>query len=812
MAAVSPPPLARSHTRDSGRSERTSFGDRYRPGYSQERSPEFLRRRDSDIDLLRRTSISRDTKIRNEGMAADFDYSKVPKGPKGGRRGLEPVPDTARRVPHIFISREGVPVLGSTIGHLTKRLKRYQPFDVKIDDSGYYVLFPDTISGRTALQECYRQFNMQKLWDYTMLMTPFKDGLPPTESPFARRVRQATPTSPQPAARREASMVPSVPSVPSAGQESSDYEPLELDDPARSSPAVETLSNETRDELVKFTAPVAPQALTPNNENPERPTKRQKLGSTVSTEAIPQTKTRTAEVPESPSGLDVTHDDMMLDASEVLQALQATDRGQPVKSIERDLATPVKNHASNCSQCGKRILAGVSPAADIQALCLKCRRPSIAEEPRRSSAYSIPETPDPNTFAGASTINGVDHDEPEVVEDGPSALPKPQPSTPSKPSEPSASMSTPGSSSKRSVRSSRPNYTNSELAGMALLDAPGHRLPANEICKWIADHIPGYDFADKTSKWQSHISATLSAGSKGNRPLFEKQDRREDDPAGKGNFWALRRGEEHRIKPYSSSKPDAEAATNSERSVTSKKFRNQIIKLLEAHRPEYESFTDEDLEMIKAVLPIEHVEFEPSRSRFNTEWPGIHEFISWCQNDGHFRIEDAIDSFSDVKPVSIQHMISMHHIFYELLLLNLYEYKELPAGTLGNDLRDFRELGKRWQDFHLDQAKRRNEAIQLHQAKQLNQVKQQKEILTILWEATRRCYGFLSASLHAPSWISFFYVGTVCLALNWLIGGMRSSEAQYDDVQAAAPAQDRPGTPHYSAPHLQTSPNITKGD
>lgn len=506
MAAVSPPPLARSHTRDSGRSERTSFGDRYRPGYSQERSPEFLRRRDSDIDLLRRTSISRDTKIRNEGMAADFDYSKVPKGPKGGRRGLEPVPDTARRVPHIFISREGVPVLGSTIGHLTKRLKRYQPFDVKIDDSGYYVLFPDTISGRTALQECYRQFNMQKLWDYTMLMTPFKDGLPPTESPFARRVRQATPTSPQPAARREASMVPSVPSVPSAGQESSDYEPLELDDPARSSPAVETLSNETRDELVKFTgqglqavfpshnerrtspgnaelpyhrsnwlespslrqirhssrtgddnlsvqswrtgsdrsstgtsrstsarcyickkpsaldtnplvncgtckrryhrgchnpvvpvlpglppdpawqcyrctrkarveprtipapAPVAPQALTPNNENPERPTKRQKLGSTVSTEAIPQTKTRTAEVPESPSGLDVTHDDMMLDASEVLQALQATDRGQPVKSIERDLATPVKNHASNCSQCGKRILAGVSPAADIQAL------------------------------------------------------------------------------------------------------------------------------------------------------------------------------------------------------------------------------------------------------------------------------------------------------------------------------------------------------------------------------------------------------------------------------------------------------------
>lgn len=471
---------------------------------------------------------------------------------------------------------------------------------------------------------------------------------------------------------------------------------------------------------------------------------------------------------------------------------------------------------------------GASDLAVLTPDSLKCRRPSIAEEPRRSSAYSIPETPDPNvsvlsemapvepryqgvvdvnmedlaspvverrprqkvinrkssaidlapkktqpdvlavnnsdhdepelvensaspvvgrlqnttfdkrshvidlepkqTFAGASTINGVDHDEPEVVEDGPSALPKPQPSTPSKPSEPSASMSTPGSSSKRSVRSSRPNYTNSELAGMALLDAPGHRLPANEICKWIADHIPGYDFADKTSKWQSHISATLSAGSKGNRPLFEKQDRREDDPAGKGNFWALRRGEEHRIKPYSSSKPDAEAATNSERSVTSKKFRNQIIKLLEAHRPEYESFTDEDLEMIKAVLPIEHVEFEPSRSRFNTEWPGIHEFISWCQNDGHFRIEDAIDSFSDVKPVSIQHMISMHHIFYELLLLNLYEYKELPAGTLGNDLRDFRELGKRWQDFHLDQAKRRNEAIQLHQAKQLNQVKQQKEV------------------------------------------------------------------------------------
>ncbi|TKA28951.1 hypothetical protein B0A50_03362 [Salinomyces thailandicus] len=86
---------------------------------------------------------------------------------------------------------------------------------------------------------------------------------------------------------------------------------------------------------------------------------------------------------------------------------------------------------------------------------------------------------------------------------------------------------------------SKPPYSYAELIGMAILRASNRRLTLAQIYKWISDNFCFYKTSE--SGWQNSIRHNLSLNKN-----FIKQERPKDDP-GKGNYWAIKPGEE---RPY----------------------------------------------------------------------------------------------------------------------------------------------------------------------------------------------------------------------------------------------------------------------
>lgn len=82
----------------------------------------------------------------------------------------------------------------------------------------------------------------------------------------------------------------------------------------------------------------------------------------------------------------------------------------------------------------------------------------------------------------------------------------------------------------------KPPYRYATLIGMAILRAPSRRLTLAQIYQWISDSFSFYNPAQ--TGWQNSIRHNLSLNSK-----FIKQERPKDDP-GKGNYWAIKPGEE----------------------------------------------------------------------------------------------------------------------------------------------------------------------------------------------------------------------------------------------------------------------------
>ena len=85
----------------------------------------------------------------------------------------------------------------------------------------------------------------------------------------------------------------------------------------------------------------------------------------------------------------------------------------------------------------------------------------------------------------------------------------------------------------------KPQHSYAELIGMAILRAPNRRLTLAQIYKWISDNFSFYKSTE--SGWQNSIRHNLSLNKN-----FIKQERPKDDP-GKGNYWAIKPGEE---RPY----------------------------------------------------------------------------------------------------------------------------------------------------------------------------------------------------------------------------------------------------------------------
>jgi histone-lysine N-methyltransferase SETD1 len=142
--------------------------------------------------------------------------ANVPKGPSGKGNGMRPsiaaalpqqmasrkpiynhliesapIKPSMKRTPYIFIAHQYVPVLGTTIDHLKKRLKSYQWTGVRCDRTGYYVAFDDSRRGEEEAVKCFKECHMNALFTYVMNMECQPYGDPDYErSPSPERVME----------------------------------------------------------------------------------------------------------------------------------------------------------------------------------------------------------------------------------------------------------------------------------------------------------------------------------------------------------------------------------------------------------------------------------------------------------------------------------------------------------------------------------------------------------------------------------------------------------------------------------------------
>lgn len=114
----------------------------------------------------------------------------APKAGSASTNGIEdePILGKIKRKPYIHIPNHSVPVLPTTIPHLKKRLKAYDWREVRVDATGYYVVFEDSKRGEDETERCFTECNKAALFTYKMGMECQKYGNPDYErSPSPER-------------------------------------------------------------------------------------------------------------------------------------------------------------------------------------------------------------------------------------------------------------------------------------------------------------------------------------------------------------------------------------------------------------------------------------------------------------------------------------------------------------------------------------------------------------------------------------------------------------------------------------------------
>ncbi|OAQ96293.1 hypothetical protein LLEC1_00141 [Akanthomyces lecanii] len=102
--------------------------------------------------------------------------------------------------PYIFIDCQSVPLLTSILPHMKKRLKNYAFNDIRIDKTGYYVIFSNSFTGKMEAERCFRAVNHTEFFTYNMSMqlclprtrasTPVDRKRSPSPERNNRRVQQ----------------------------------------------------------------------------------------------------------------------------------------------------------------------------------------------------------------------------------------------------------------------------------------------------------------------------------------------------------------------------------------------------------------------------------------------------------------------------------------------------------------------------------------------------------------------------------------------------------------------------------------------
>ncbi|CAI6100454.1 unnamed protein product [Clonostachys chloroleuca] len=72
--------------------------------------------------------------------------------------------------PYIFVTSEKVPLLPSIIPHMKKRLKNYALEEIRIDKTGFFIVFQNSYHGRSEAERCYRAVNHTEFFNYDMAM------------------------------------------------------------------------------------------------------------------------------------------------------------------------------------------------------------------------------------------------------------------------------------------------------------------------------------------------------------------------------------------------------------------------------------------------------------------------------------------------------------------------------------------------------------------------------------------------------------------------------------------------------------------
>lgn len=72
--------------------------------------------------------------------------------------------------PYIYIAGDSVPVLTSIVPHMKKRLKNYGFEDIRLDKSGYYIVFRNSFTGKSEAERCFRAVNHTEFFNYDMTM------------------------------------------------------------------------------------------------------------------------------------------------------------------------------------------------------------------------------------------------------------------------------------------------------------------------------------------------------------------------------------------------------------------------------------------------------------------------------------------------------------------------------------------------------------------------------------------------------------------------------------------------------------------
>ncbi|PKS10767.1 hypothetical protein jhhlp_002524 [Lomentospora prolificans] len=83
----------------------------------------------------------------------------------------QPIEPQVAGEPHIFISKTFVPVMATTIPHMKKRLKAFRFEDIRLDRSGYFIIFRNSSVGRSEAEKCYNAAHGADLFTYKMGMT-----------------------------------------------------------------------------------------------------------------------------------------------------------------------------------------------------------------------------------------------------------------------------------------------------------------------------------------------------------------------------------------------------------------------------------------------------------------------------------------------------------------------------------------------------------------------------------------------------------------------------------------------------------------